>query len=749
MANKEHREILKQGVNVWNKWRKDHPDVEPNLRGVDLDGANLSQADLSRTDLTGANLSQTILDGANLEGARLDYTNLRRINLSGANLSEASLDEANLSGANLEGANLFRANLFRANLEGAGLGNANLYEVNLSAAYLSGANLSKINLSKINLSWADLSGADLSSADLRGATLSSANLSRADLSRADLSGANLSWANLSRADLSGANLGPTKLELLHRRTKRIQVIRTRTIQDDSETDSEPEEVTISYKRKILGVNLSHADLSRANLIEADLSHANLYQANLSAAKLSRINAFKTIFRKAALIEAILDDADLISADLTFADLSEANMRGANLHEANLNCAILHKANLEETTLYKTNLESAKLTEAVLIEANLDKANLKEADLSGANLDRARLIETNLSRAILAGCHIYGTAVWDVYLPETIQDNLIITPPSQPTITVDNLKVAQFIYLLLNNQKLREVIDTITSKVVLLIGRFTPERKVILDTLRDELRDQNYLPVVFNFEEVKSKDFLATVRILANMARFVLLDLTELGSALDEIVKVVPHCTVPLQPLLSGEYQYRYNQLLDLRRQCSWVLAPYHYQDHSSLLASFQEKIIRPAEEKGRELQQREPIPIFIGYASEDESVLIELKKHLSLLERSGQIKMWDDREVKPGEEKEKEIERQLSHARIILLLISPDFIASDNCQTIQEKAIDRHSRGEAKVIPILLRPCVWQSTPLKELQPLPKDRQPISKHSKDDIFFEVSEDIGEVIKSLG
>ncbi len=84
-----------------------------------------------------------------------------------------------------------------------------------------------------------------------------------------------------------------------------------------------------------------------------------------------------------------------------------------------------------------------------------------------------------------------------------QLNLIITPPEEPTvITVDNLEVAQFIYLLLHNEKIRHVIDTITSKVVLILGRFTPERKVVLYALREELRKRNY-----------SKAFLRSCKLL--------------------------------------------------------------------------------------------------------------------------------------------------------------------------------------------------------------------------------------------
>src|SRR5215471_5162444 len=96
----------------------------------------------------------------------------------------------------------------------------------------------------------------------------------------------------------------------------------------------------------------------------------------------------------------------------------------------------------------------------------------------------------LRGADLTGCRIYGVSAWGLNLEGAKQQSLIITKLAEnepePEITVDNLEVAQFIYLLLHNEKIRDVIDTITSKVVLILGRFTPERKAILDAIRDEL-----------------------------------------------------------------------------------------------------------------------------------------------------------------------------------------------------------------------------------------------------------------------
>jgi uncharacterized protein YjbI with pentapeptide repeats len=201
-----------------------------------------------------------------------------------------------------------------------------------------------------------------------------------------------------------------------------------------------------------------------------------------------------------LIEAQLSKAKLINANHVMAFLMVANFSEANLHHANLFGADLREANLSNTNLRGANLS----------EVNLRWANLTGADLSEAELVTAILVGTNLNQTNLTNCSIYGISAWNVQVEEAIQLSLVITPKEEPMITVDNLEVAQFIYLLLNNKKIRHVIDTITSKVVLILGRFTPERKIILDAIRDELRKQNYTPVLFDFEKPANRDLTETV-----------------------------------------------------------------------------------------------------------------------------------------------------------------------------------------------------------------------------------------------
>ena len=192
-----------------------------------------------------------------------------------------------------------------------------------------------------------------------------------------------------------------------------------------------------------------------------------------------------------------------------------DLRGANLASANLSGANLTSANLTSANLNGADLVGANLSGANLTRANLNGANLSGANLSSANVSGASLVRTNLVDAILTNCRIYGISAWDVKLSEgTKQQGLIITPEAEPAVTVDDLEVAQFVYLLLHNEKIRRVIDTVGKKGVLLLGRFTEGRIVVLERLREELRKRDYLPIVFNFDKPETKDFTETVRLLS-------------------------------------------------------------------------------------------------------------------------------------------------------------------------------------------------------------------------------------------
>jgi len=274
-------------------------------------------------------------------------------------------------------------------------------------------------------------------------------------------------------------------------------------------------------------------------------------------------------------------------------ISKLDLSGMDLSGAELSGGIF-----EEVVFQGANLSGADLSEANLIDTDLSRA-----DLSNANLSYASLADTNFEEANLTNCRIYGISAWNLKLQDAKQSDLIITPPDEPTITVDNLEVAQFIYLILNNEKIRDVIDTITSKVVLILGRFTPERKAVLDAIREEIRKCGCLPVLFDFEKPASRDITETISTLAHMARFVIADITEARSIPQELERIVPGLpSVPVQPLLqasAGEYG-----MFEHFKAYPWVLEIHRYEDLDDLLKSLSEKVIAPAEAKAKELQKR-------------------------------------------------------------------------------------------------------------------------------------------------
>ena len=371
-------------------------------------------------------------------------------------------------------------------------------------------------------------------------------------------------------------------------------------------------------RVLSGVNLSHSDINNANFARSDLSRANLVkvtgygsyleETNIRNAKLTQGNFRGAWLETAYFSKSDLSRSDFSNANLRYASLWLTNLQNTNLVGADLNGAWLDESKLQNADLMNANLvnasiRNADLASASLIRVNLTKATLQNSNLTGANLLQAHLAETNFNGAVLVDCNIWGISAWGLSLEGAIQANLSISgDEDNQQISVDNIEVAQFIYLLLHNEKLRDIIDTITSKVVLILGRFTPDRKAVLDAIRDELRRHNYSPILFDFEKPASRDLTETVSLLARMARFIIADLTDPMSIPHELATIVPTLrSVPVVPIIESDDR-QYGMFADLQHSYPWVLPTYHYADLNSLLSTISVEIIGPAEEKVLQLR---------------------------------------------------------------------------------------------------------------------------------------------------
>ena len=162
---------------------------------------------------------------------------------------------------------------------------------------------------------------------------------------------------------------------------------------------------------------------------------------------------------------------------------------------------------------------------------------------------------------------------------------------------------------------------------------------------------------------------------------------------------------------------------------------------------------RRREDRREELAElrEEPIRVFISYSQKDEKRFrLVLDSHLKILQRQGVIQTWHDRMIKPGTEWKDAIDANLEQSKIILLLVSADFLASDYCYEIEMKrAMERHKKKEAVVIPVIIRDCKWDTAPFAKLNGLPKKGKPIDLWSKKDTAWrEVADGIEKVAKEL-
>lgn len=151
-----------------------------------------------------------------------------------------------------------------------------------------------------------------------------------------------------------------------------------------------------------------------------------------------------------------------------------------------------------------------------------------------------------------------------------------------------------------------------------------------------------------------------------------------------------------------------------------------------------------------ESKASEAIEVFFSYSHKDEELRDELATHLVMMKRQGLISAWHDRDIDAGDEWEAEILQHLNSARIILLLISNNFLASDFCYDKELlRAMERHESKEARVIPIIIKPCAWDGAPFGKLQALPKNAKPVTRwEDRDEAFLNVAQGIRKAVQQM-
>jgi uncharacterized protein YjbI with pentapeptide repeats len=340
-------------------------------------------------------------------------------------------------------------------------------------------------------------------------------------------------------------------------------------------------------------DLSFADLQGENFDGANFRGVNFFQADLSG----EASFCKTDFRGSSF-----EFTDLLDSYCLKADFRGALFVHATLSELDCSQADFRDTQIHSCELLEADFSSADLRSADLNWSDLSHAIFENADLRGADLTGTQMVQTRFTGANLAGARVYGVTPWEVVLDGAIQTDLVITPKGRPRVTVDDLELAQFMYLLLDNRSLGRVIDTLTSRVVLVLGRFGDARREYLDLLLTKIRARQLVPLSVDVGGTKRAPLMETTTLLARLARFVIPDLTLAPEVLQLLEAFVPEVAVPVLPIESNA-RGREAQFEEAWKY-PWYFKPTRYENPAQLAKVLAASWFRRAESKREELRAK-------------------------------------------------------------------------------------------------------------------------------------------------
>ncbi|MGH9928939.1 MAG: pentapeptide repeat-containing protein, partial [Pyrinomonadaceae bacterium] len=322
------------------------------------------------------------------------------------------------------------------------------------------------------------------------------------------------------------------------------------------------------------------DLRGLILVGGFLRKYNLTRARLDGAVLIRTDLASAHLERASLTRAQLMSADLSSVHAEKANLSSANLRGATLHHGDfrgavfLDGAYLAHANLREANFARAKMIEATLSQADLTKTRFDGADLTQANLSDAILDETSLLGTNLQDAFIAGCFIRRPKTDDKtnQLGLCVDVHVAWDRPRGEMIKFDepnDIRVAQFHSIVDEHGSVGKLLAATTNRVVLILGRFLPRRKKVLERLAKALLDRGKIPVIFDFPSPEDREVSDTVRFIAGMSEFIVVDLTKASSVPLELQATIPDLMIPVLPIIQSGHE-AFSMFSDLQRRYSWI-----------------------------------------------------------------------------------------------------------------------------------------------------------------------------------
>jgi pentapeptide repeat protein len=348
-----------------------------------------------------------------------------------------------------------------------------------------------------------------------------------------------------------------------------------------------------------GFNLRRARLDDATLVRADLAGVHLEGASFKG--------------------AYLTSAELSSIHAEKVNLSGAHCRGATLSQGDFRRAIcLDGTYLAHANLREANFTGARMIEATLSQADLTRACFDGADLTEASLSDAILDETSFLGTKLQGTHVVGTFIRRVKTDDrTDQRGLFVDvhvawerrPGEMIKFTEANdIRVAQFHNIVDEPGSVGKLLAATTKRVVLILGRFLPRRKRVLDRLAKALGERGKIAVIFDFPSPEDREVSDTVRFIAGMAEFIVVDLTRASSVPLELQATIPDLMIPVIPVIQSGHPV-FSMFSDLQRRYFWIQPTVSYKDADQLVRYVDDAIIARAESAAEQIKKRRAVSV--------------------------------------------------------------------------------------------------------------------------------------------
>lgn len=244
---------------------------------------------------------------------------------------------------------------------------------------------------------------------------------------------------------------------------------------------------------------------------------------------------------------------------------------------------------------------------------------------------------------------------------------------------------------------------------------------------------------------QAQDFMRSEQIDAALFDYLLPD----GNGVELACALVSSKKRPIAIVMTGTYLPPEDEALCEEHEIPILRKPFLASDvMAQLRTRLSISASRAADSTASQAGQA--LKVFVSYSHRDERLRDHLDAHLSPLKRMHIIHAWHDRKIQPGQDFDEIIRKQLNSADLILLLVSPDFLNSEYCYSNEmAHALERHRAGEARVIPVILRPVDWEKAPFAGLQVLPKDGKPVTLWAnRDEAFMIVAKSVRAVAEEL-